>query len=58
MMTVVLVDLRMKDGKIMYRTADIQDSAIPEIGVHNFLWLELAKRNQDGCSSPGCKHWN
>jgi hypothetical protein len=49
MMTVVPIDCRMKDEKIGYRTADIQD------GEHNFSRLELATRNQNGCSSPGCK---
>jgi 2,4-dienoyl-CoA reductase-like NADH-dependent reductase (Old Yellow Enzyme family) len=48
----------MKDGKIGYRIADNQDSAVPETGEHNFQWLELAMGNQDSCSSPGCKHWN
>ena len=47
---------RMKDGKIGYQIVDNQDSAVPEIGEHNFPWLELAMRNQDGRSSPGCKN--
>jgi hypothetical protein len=49
---------RMKDGTIGYQIVDNQDSAVPEIGEHNFPWLELATRNQDGRSSPGCKNWN
>jgi hypothetical protein len=35
----------MRDEKIGYRTADIQDSAVHCIGEHNFPWLELATRN-------------
>jgi hypothetical protein len=58
MMTVVPVDCRMKDGKIGYQTADIQDGAVHGIGEHNFLWLELAMRNQNHCSSMGCKNLN
>jgi hypothetical protein len=50
-----LDNCRMKDGKIGYRTADNRDGAVLEIGEHNFPWLELATRNQDDCSSPGCK---
>jgi hypothetical protein len=53
-----LDNYRMKDGKIGHRTADIQDDVVPEIGEHNLPWLELALRNQDGCSSQGCKNWN
>jgi hypothetical protein len=49
---------RMKDGKIGHRTTDIQDGAVHGIGEHNFPWLELATRNQDSCSSPGCKNLN
>jgi hypothetical protein len=48
----------MKDEKIGDRTADIQDGTIHGIEEHNFPWLELAMRNQNGCSSPGCKNWN
>jgi hypothetical protein len=48
----------MNDGKIGHRTADIQNDAVPKIGEHNFPWLELATRNQNGCSSPACKNWN
>jgi hypothetical protein len=48
----------MKDGKIDHRIADIQNDAIPEIGEHIFPWLELATRNQNGCSSPDGKNWN
>jgi hypothetical protein len=51
-----LDNCRMKDGKISYRTADNQDGAVLEIGEHNFLWLELATRNQDGCFNPSCKN--
>jgi hypothetical protein len=46
----------MKDGKIGYRIADIQDGAVPKIREHNFQWLELATRNQNGCSGTGCKN--
>jgi hypothetical protein len=53
-----LDNCRMKDGKIDYRIVDNQDSAVPETGEHNFQWLELATRNQDGCSSPSCNNWN
>jgi hypothetical protein len=48
---VVPVDCRMNEGKIGYRTANIQDGTVYGIGEHNFLWLELATRNQDDCSS-------
>jgi hypothetical protein len=48
----------MNDGKIDDRIADIQDGVVHGIGEHNFPWLELATRNQDGCSNPGCKNWN
>jgi len=51
-----LDNCRMNDGKIDYRTVDNQDSAVPETGEHNFQWLELATRNQDGCSNPSCKN--
>jgi hypothetical protein len=53
-----LDNCRMKDGKIGYRTVDNQDGVVLEIGEHNFPWLELTTRNQDGCFSPGCKNWN
>jgi hypothetical protein len=36
---------RMKDGKIGYQSADIQDGAVPEIGEHNFPWFKLATKN-------------
>jgi hypothetical protein len=52
------VDCRMNDGKIGYRTVNIQDSTVHGIGEHNFSWLELATRNQDGYSSPDCKNLN
>jgi hypothetical protein len=45
MMNVVLDNCRIKDEKIGYRTADIQDGAVHGIGEHNFPWLELAMRN-------------
>jgi hypothetical protein len=48
----------MKDGGLGFRIVDIQDDAVHEIGEHNFPCLELAMRNQDGCSSPGCKNLN
>jgi hypothetical protein len=48
----------MNDGTIGYRTGNIQDGAIHGILEHNFPWLELATRNQDGCFSPGCKNLN
>jgi len=51
-------DHMMKNGRLGFRTADIQDGAVHEIGEHNFLWLELATRNHDGCSSLGCKNLN
>jgi hypothetical protein len=54
----MLDNCRMKDGEIGYRTADNQDGAVLEIGEHNFPWLEVATRNQDGRSSPGCKNRN
>jgi hypothetical protein len=53
-----LDNCRMKDEKIGYRTADNQDGAVLKIGEHNFPWLELATRNQDDCSSPGCRNWD
>jgi hypothetical protein len=51
-----LDNCRMKDVKIGCRTADNQDGAVLEIGEHNFTWLKLATRNQDGRSNPGCKN--
>jgi hypothetical protein len=51
-------DYMIKDGELGFRTEDIQDGAVHEIGEHNFPWLKLARRNQDGCSSPGCKNLN
>jgi hypothetical protein len=48
----------MKDGGLGFRTANIKDGAIHEIVEYNFPWLELATRNQDGCSSPSCKNLN
>jgi hypothetical protein len=58
MMTVVLDNCRMKDWKIGDRTADIQDGAVHGIGEHNFPWLELATRNQNGFSNKGFNNWN
>jgi hypothetical protein len=49
-------DYMMKDQGLVFRTTDIQDGAVHEIGEHNFSWLKLATRNQDGCSSPSCKY--
>jgi hypothetical protein len=54
----VSVDCRINNGKIGYRTANIQHGIVHCIGEHNFLWLELATRNQNGCSSQGCKNLN
>jgi hypothetical protein len=54
-------DHMMKDEGLGFRTVrtmDIQDGAVHEIGEHNFPWLELDTRNQDGCSSPSCKNLN
>jgi hypothetical protein len=51
-------DHMMKDGGLDFQIADIQDGAVHEIMEYNFPWLELAIRNQDGCSSPGCKNLN
>jgi len=48
----------MKDGRLGFQIADIQDGAVHEIVEHNVPWLELATRNHDGCSSPGCKNLN
>jgi len=51
-------DHMMKDEGFGFQTADIQDGAVHEIEENNFPWLELATRNQDGCSSLGCKNLN
>jgi hypothetical protein len=56
MMIVVSDNCRMKDWKIGDRTADIQDGAVHGIRERNFSWLELATKNQNGCSSPCCKN--
>jgi hypothetical protein len=48
----------LKDGELVFQITDIHDGAIHEIGEHSFPWLELATRNQDGCSSLGCKNLN
>jgi hypothetical protein len=56
MMTTVPDNCRMKDWKIGDQTADNQDDAVHGIGEHNFSWLELATRNQNGCSNRGCKN--
>jgi len=45
-------------GGLGFRTTDIQDGTVHEIGEHSFSWLELATRNQDGCSSPTGKNLN
>jgi len=58
MMTVAPDNCRMKDWKIGDRTTDIQDGVDHGIGEHNFPWLELATRNQNGCSNPSCKNLN
>lgn len=39
----VPVDYRMNDGKIGYRTANIQDGAVHGIGEHNFPGLSLPR---------------
>jgi hypothetical protein len=36
-------DHMMKDRGLGFRTVDIQIDAVPEIGEHNFPWLELAR---------------
>jgi hypothetical protein len=51
-------DHMMKDEGLDFRTANIQDGVVHEIGKHNFPWLELATRNQNVCSSSGCKNLN
>ena len=48
----------MKDWKINYRIVDIQDGAVHKIGEHNFPQHELATRNQNNCSSLGCRNQN
>jgi hypothetical protein len=48
----------MKEWNIGYQTANIQDGAVHEIGEHNFPWLELVTRNQNGCTSSGWENWN
>jgi hypothetical protein len=48
----------MKDEGLGFQTVDIPDSVVHEIEENNFPWLELAMRNQDGCSSLGCKNLN
>jgi len=56
-MTILMPDnCRMKDWKIDDQTANIQDGAVHVIGEHNFQWLELPMKNQNGCSSPSCKN--
>jgi hypothetical protein len=44
--------------KIGCRTVDNQDGAVHQLGEHNFLWHELATKNQNGCSSPNYKNLN
>jgi hypothetical protein len=51
-------DHMIQDGGLGFQIADIQDGAVHKIVEHNFQWLELATRNQDGCSNPGCKNLN
>ncbi|XP_062147873.1 uncharacterized protein LOC133856850 [Alnus glutinosa] len=41
MIILVPDNCRMKDGKIGYRTVDIQDGTVHGIGEHNFPWLEV-----------------
>ena len=48
----------MKDWKMNYWTADIQNGAVHKIGEYNFPQHELATRNQNGCSSLGCRNQN
>ena len=48
----------MNEWKMDYRTANIQNGAVHEIGEHNFMQHQLATRNQNGCSSLGCKYWS
>ena len=48
----------MKDLKKDYRTADIQNGAVCQIGEHNFPQHEIATKNQNGCSSLGYKNLN
>jgi hypothetical protein len=40
---VVPVEYRMNDGKIGYRTANIQNGAVHGIGEHNFRGLSLPR---------------
>jgi hypothetical protein len=58
MMTVVPNNCKMKDLKIGDQIADIQDGAVHGIREHNFLWLDLVMRNQNGCSNAGYKNLN
>jgi hypothetical protein len=44
--------------KIGCRTVDNQDGAVHQLGEHNFLWHELATKNQNGCFSPDYKNLN
>jgi hypothetical protein len=46
----------MKDWKMDYQTANIQDGAVYKIGEQNFLWHEHITRHQNGYSSSGCKN--
>jgi hypothetical protein len=48
-------DHMMKDEGLGFRTVDIQNGAVHQIGEHSFLWLELATINLDGWSSPTVK---
>jgi hypothetical protein len=46
----------MKDWKMDYQTANIQDGAVYKIGEQNFPWHEHITRHQNGYSSSGCKN--
>jgi hypothetical protein len=48
----------MKEWKIDYWTADIQNGVVHKVGEHNFPYHELATRNQNGYSSLGYKNLN
>ena len=48
----------MKDLKKDYQTTYIRNGAVCKIGEYNFSQHELATKNWNGCSSPGCKNLN
>ena len=48
----------MKDLKRDYWTVDIWNGAVRKIREHNFSQHEIATKNRNGCSSPGCKNFN